>query len=258
MKYVQFVWMIMKREQNYVYYLVIMVCVGIIFFFCKISFLLCVCVAYHVKCIDPWLLNNRSQCPVCKRYVFPNQNNSDEEENNNRPQVRSPTEQTPLVNPNNDNSNADISRNQQSPGICSKIETRIEPFILERQLLNPSDNGVSNVSFASGELSDDEKDLSLSSGPATTAELVFERSSWNPRRYGSMNNSSITSRNANYLVGSIGGTTDNTNTSRRSMADDISDFETTDEPMHSIRDVPEENPAYVDDEQSSDTNQTRL
>ncbi len=121
-------------------------------------------------------------------------------------------------------------------------------------MLNQSDTGVSNVSFASGELSDDEKDLSLSSGPATTAELVFERSSWNPRRYGSMNNSSTTSRNANYLVGSVGGTT----VSRRSMADDISDCETTDERMHSIKDVPEENPAYVDDEQSTNTNQTRL
>ncbi|PAA92254.1 hypothetical protein BOX15_Mlig034302g1, partial [Macrostomum lignano] len=29
--------------------------------------------AYHMKCIDPWLLKNRSCCPVCKRRVFPRQ-----------------------------------------------------------------------------------------------------------------------------------------------------------------------------------------
>ncbi len=76
--------------------------------------------AYHMKCIDPWLVNSRRQCPVCKRYVFPNQDHSDDEENNNnnRQQPRTPTEQTPLMNPNNDNSDADASGNRQSPGKC--------------------------------------------------------------------------------------------------------------------------------------------
>jgi hypothetical protein len=73
-----------------------------------------------MKCIDPWLVNSRRQCPVCKRYVFPNQDHSDDEENNNnnRQQPRTPTEQTPLMNPNNDNSDADASGNRQSPGKC--------------------------------------------------------------------------------------------------------------------------------------------
>lgn len=33
---------------------------------------------YHCKCIDPWLLNNRRQCPVCKRKVIPGDSSDDE------------------------------------------------------------------------------------------------------------------------------------------------------------------------------------
>ena len=37
------------------------------------------CIAeYHCKCIDPWLLNNRRQCPVCKRKVIPGDSSDDE------------------------------------------------------------------------------------------------------------------------------------------------------------------------------------
>jgi hypothetical protein len=62
-----------------------------------------------MKCIDPWLLNNRRQCPVCKRYVFPNQDNSDEEESNSH----TATERTPLIRPSDDDSVTAISRNRQ-------------------------------------------------------------------------------------------------------------------------------------------------
>lgn len=53
-----------------------------------------------MKCIDPWLIENRPQCPVCKRYVFPNGDNAGNEEGNVRQTLRTPTEQTPLINPN--------------------------------------------------------------------------------------------------------------------------------------------------------------
>lgn len=52
-----------------------------------------------MKCIDPWLLNNRRQCPICKRYVFPNHDNSDEETNEH-----TATERTPLLQSSNENS----------------------------------------------------------------------------------------------------------------------------------------------------------
>jgi hypothetical protein len=62
-----------------------------------------------MKCIDPWLLNSRRQCPVCKRYVFPNHDNSDEEDNHDQ----AATEQTPLIRPSDDNTVPILSRNRQ-------------------------------------------------------------------------------------------------------------------------------------------------
>ena len=66
--------------------------------------------AYHMKCIDPWLLNNRRQCPVCKRYVFPNHDNSDEEESNGQ----TATERTPLIQPSDDEPVTANSRNRSA------------------------------------------------------------------------------------------------------------------------------------------------
>jgi hypothetical protein len=61
-----------------------------------------------MKCIDPWLLNNRRQCPVCKRYVFPNQDNSDEENNSH-----TATERTPLIRQSDDDPVTTPPRNLQ-------------------------------------------------------------------------------------------------------------------------------------------------
>lgn len=54
--------------------------------------------AYHCKCIDPWLTKNRRVCPVCKRKVFaqdetpyPSDSDSDTDD------------RTPLVNPSSRN-----------------------------------------------------------------------------------------------------------------------------------------------------------
>ncbi|CAF0894054.1 unnamed protein product [Rotaria sp. Silwood1] len=200
--------------------------------------------AYHMKCIDPWLINNRRQCPVCKRYVFSDHDNPDEEESDIHQQARTPTEQTPLVYANDNNSTTDASTSQQSS---------------ERRLLNPSGRGIHNVSFATNESVDDVENSSSSLGTTstnltTTIGLTFDRPS-NPRRYGSIHETSTTPRVANFFVGSIGGTTDNTNVSARSTVEDVSDIEVInddgDEEIHSTTICSEENPAYINDEEST-------
>lgn len=75
-----------------------------------------------MKCIDPWLIDSRRQCPVCKRYVFPNHDNSDEEDGATHQPARTLTEQTPLVVSNDDNSTTMPSRNRQLPGKLIMVE----------------------------------------------------------------------------------------------------------------------------------------
>lgn len=74
-----------------------------------------------MKCIDPWLINNRRQCPVCKRYVFPNQENSNEDANSGHQSTTATTEQTPLVRTNDDQSTVETETNQPliSGNYCS-------------------------------------------------------------------------------------------------------------------------------------------
>ena len=97
----------------------------------------------------------------------------------------------------------------------------------------------------------------------------FEENDNNQTRttmYESLHNSPATSfttpRAANFFVGSIGGTTDNTNLSVNSVTEDTSDLEThdTEESAHSVlTDDIEVNLAYVpDDEESSDVLRTNL
>jgi hypothetical protein len=207
-----------------------------------------------MKCIDPWLLNSRRQCPVCKRYVFPNQENSDDE-NSGQQRTRASTEQTPLIHSNEDNSTNEIPRNRNTPSKMSVIES-----ITTKDCLFLGSRFVDHV--------DSDEDLSSSpslttTSQITTTEVVFERPSSNTRRYGSVQNSSITPRTVNVSADSHEDTTDNTNVHIHSVVENLSDIELTDddsdERMHSVITESGENPAFVNDEESkTDTIQTHL
>ncbi len=174
--------------------------------------------------------------------------------------------------------------------------------ILDRRIINPSGNGVSNFTYAINESShtdDDEDDDDASSPPRstnhiTTTDLVFDQSSSNSLRYphprlprvvirqsspqendnnatttttttygsvpDSLSTSFTTPRAANFFVGSLGGTTDNTNISARSVIEDVSDIETdeNDERMHSVLTDVEINQGYVPDEEPTEALRTNL
>ncbi|CAF0787723.1 unnamed protein product [Adineta ricciae] len=239
--------------------------------------------AYHMKCIDPWLLNNRRQCPVCKRYVFPNHDNSDEESNEH-----TTTERTPLIQPSNDDSIPE-------PSLTGQTERRRTGLFRS----GASNNNGRNDAFDS-EGNDDVEDISVlprqsTANRITTTDLVFDQSESNFQRhshpqlprivlrqsstdernnnnntnttltsYGSFHESPsgsfTTPRAANFFVGSLGGTTDNTNVSARSVIEDVSDVEPDedDERMHSVLTDVEINQAYVPDEEKTDVLRTNV
>lgn len=185
--------------------------------------------AYHMKCIDPWLINNRRQCPCCKRYVFPNMDNSDEENDHQR-NAQTPTERTPLITNVQENSASTLSTNQN---------------VAEQQTVHLLTTGTSFL-----DSSDDEKDDFLSSIPTRTTTTTTTDS----RRYGSFNGSINNARAANSYNGSMNYTTDNTNLSNHSILEDMTDTTSIDEQTNHI----EDNQAFVNDEQSTDTNQIHL
>ncbi|CAF2382194.1 unnamed protein product [Rotaria sp. Silwood2] len=233
--------------------------------------------AYHMKCIDPWLLNSRRQCPICKRYVFPNHDNSDEEENTGQ----APTEQTPLIQPSNDNT---------------------VPVLLRTRLIDvgaPNSRTAINESSNTDDDDDDDDDESsllrqiTTTNHITTNDLVFNRPSSSSENYSnsqlphvalhesssedtdnnttrttttyeslqdSISTSFTTPRAANFFVGSPGGTTDNTNISAHSVIENVSDIETddSDERMHSVITDVEINPAYIPDDETTNVLRTNL
>ena len=60
-------------------------------------------VAYHQKCIDPWLLKNKRTCPVCKRRVVPKsprrRNDTENADSSDSDDAEEGNEQQPLLRP---------------------------------------------------------------------------------------------------------------------------------------------------------------
>lgn len=56
-------------------------------------------VAYHSKCVDPWLTKTKKTCPVCKQKVVPSQSDSDSDsEGDSSPEENEEvSESTPLL-----------------------------------------------------------------------------------------------------------------------------------------------------------------
>ena len=151
-------------------------------------------------------------------------------------------------------------------------------LVVEQRLVNLLSAGVSNVSYATNESSDSGEESFLS--PMTTSQRLTtapppNRSSAHsgryrhqplPRRHASNQDESlstafITPGPANFFVGSLSGTTDNTNVSGRSLVEDLSDIETIDddaEEMHSVLASSESNAGFVNDEDSATSNVTRI
>ena len=136
------------------------------------------CLAYHMKCIDPWLINNRRQCPVCKRYVFPHRAEGDEDDTSEQ-QPRQSSERTPLLQSTSTSPVVESSRDRRAAGKHSgemKHTRNDRSSSLGRPSVNPSDAGVPNISFAINESSDSDEEPSFSSQPVTTnSGMVSDR-----------------------------------------------------------------------------------
>lgn len=167
---------------------------------------------------------------------------------------------------------------------------------LDRRIFQSSTPGASNVTSTSHESSDTDDEL-ISSGSTrhnhiTTDSLIFTNSTLiaqddsqtellpnvivrqlNSREEStndttlfesvrdSISSSFTTPRAANFFVGSLGGTTDNTNISAHSVVEDTSSSSTNttnDERMHSVLTDVEINHGYVSDHETTDLDRTNL
>jgi hypothetical protein len=170
------------------------------------------------------------------------------------------------------------------------VDKSFNVLFLERRMIYPLGTGVSNFPYPINESSETDGDDDHSSptrqtaiNRITTTDLVFDQPRSNSQRYphpqlprvivrqssieeNDNNNTATTMyeslrdsptasfttpRAANFFVGSLGGTTDNTNLSTRSVIEDLSDIERddNDERMHSVLTDVEINLAYVPDEE---------
>lgn len=140
MRLVLYVWMITLKARSYVYCRVLMVSVVRHYSVLSITtslYLLYIVIsssaAYHSKCIDPWLTNNRRVCPVCKRKVFAH----DEQPPPDTDSDSDADDTTPLINP--------VDRNNHG----TFVHQAVNPF--ERAARSVSQITESNAAAGDGE-----------------------------------------------------------------------------------------------------------
>ena len=198
--------------------------------------------AYHMKCIDPWLLNSRRQCPVCKRYVFPNLEHSDEESNSTQAQQPARTTTT---------------SDERTPLLLATTQENVFQGAATGSLNRIDESSDSDDPFATTTLGRTRRPL-LARLPTRRSTTTSNENSTSITTYGTGGELLNDGRSANFFVGSISGATDNTNVSAQSVTDGQSDIETIDddddenEQMHSVLASSESNPAYVHDEDDDD------
>lgn len=226
-----------------------------------------------MKCIDPWLLNNRRQCPVCKRYVFPNADDSDEENQ------RRATERTPLLQSNDENSAMILPRNSEN----ERPFADIRPDYMTDNLNDYDGTSMTDTDETSDRqrtgvnntMGNNQFFSHLTSSPEQRGHpqyprVVFSHSSLEQSdtqeqtRFDSVQESSptpfTTPRHANFFVGSYGATTDTTNVSAHSIIEHTfgSDVDNPDEDLPFISTDQGTNQGYISDSEATENAQNRL
>lgn len=76
------------------------------FTFISNNIIILIYIAYHCKCIDPWLTRNRRFCPICKRRVYGNNEDLHAVAYSSDTDSDEPNDRTPLVPSHVNNSNS--------------------------------------------------------------------------------------------------------------------------------------------------------
>lgn len=108
------------------------------------NFLNCFFLAYHIECIDKWLLRNNRLCPVCKRKVLPGGSDSESSDES--------TDNTSTTNINTTNRRSSITENQpneeddtnESSRLLVNVRTSLNEDNISALTLNTATNNANN------------------------------------------------------------------------------------------------------------------